>query len=200
MLSALDPYAEAAAIQDELEHDRTAEHLAAELPLDSTVLTVGWPPTVSRAVVQRGDVRTHVVDTVGEGAAFVRALAGHDFEADLIPDVGLAAAAAAATLVLVEVSVAGPEAGWVTAPARAVAAVARSAGVPVWIVAPLGTQLPDRLWQAAQRRLTYPDPWNEPTEFFPFDLVSGAVGPEGFGTVEELAATVSCPPAPELVG
>ncbi len=101
--------------------------------------------------------------------------------------------------------------------AVAAMAGAREVGAPVWLVVPLGTALPIRLWHAYLSRLGVdvrglaggvgvgdPPAWAPiPTDG---SLVvcspawaSMAVGPAGLGSVEGAARAAACPVAPELL-
>ena len=77
---------------------------------------------------------------------------------------------------------------------RAAAAVARAAGVPVWLVAGVGRALPERLWRALTTRLDLDNPWDDQVELVPLDLVDAVLGPE-----EGVVVRPDCPAAPELL-
>ncbi|MHB1931001.1 MAG: hypothetical protein ACYCUG_16545, partial [Acidimicrobiales bacterium] len=183
-----------------LAHDPTARRLADALPEETTVLVVGWPDSAAEALRRRGDLVVLVVDSGGDGAALVRRLADAG-DATLVPDRGVAAAAAVSGLLLVEALVAGPS-GLLAAPgSHAAAAVASDAGVPVWGVVPVGRVLPDALWQAALARFDGGglEPWERDAELVPAGLVSSVVGPEGPAATAAALASPACPPAPELL-
>ena len=81
---------------------------------------------------------------------------------------------------------------------RAAAAVARVAGIPVWLVAGVGRLLPRRMWDGLRGRVEPDDPWDADDEFVPLDLVDRIVGPAGIETVSDALRRTDCPVAPEL--
>ncbi len=81
---------------------------------------------------------------------------------------------------------------------RAAAAVARHAGVPVWLVAGVGRLLPARMWDGLRRRVEPDEPWDADDEFVPLDLVDRIVGPIGVEPVADALRRTDCPVAPEL--
>ncbi|MGH9128001.1 MAG: hypothetical protein ACRDY2_03310 [Acidimicrobiales bacterium] len=83
----------------------------------------------------------------------------------------------------------------------AAAAVARSAGVPVWLVAGAGRVLPARIWEAVVRRLDDDpaEPWDRAWEVLPADLVSSVLGPEGPVPWADALLRADCPIAAELL-
>ncbi len=199
VLTAGDPMVEAWHAADEIEEDGTGAELTHALPTDATVCVVGWPELASDALVRRGDLDVLVVDALGEGHGLVRRLRRADMDAVEIPAAGLGAAAAAADLVLLEASAVGPEAFVGVAGSHAAAAVARHAGVPVWLVAGVGRLLPLRMWDALATRLDEAaEPWDAPDEIAPLDLVDRIAGPEGPQLVAEALGRTDCPVAPEL--
>jgi hypothetical protein len=112
---------------------------------------------------------------------------------------GLGAAAAAADLVLLEATAIGPDQALVVAGSRAAAAVARHAGVPVWLVGGVGRLLPRRMWEGLERRSRLPtEPWEAPDEVLPLDLVDRIAGPAGPEPVADAVRRTDCPVAPEL--
>ena len=115
MLCAADPHVEARTAVAEIEDDTTPRRLAAALPDDATVLVLGWQTQVASGVGRRGDVEVLVVDTLGEGASFVRHLESRDVEAVDVPLSGLGTAASMADLVVLEASAVGPDAVLATA-------------------------------------------------------------------------------------
>lgn len=187
---------------EELEDDPTDGVLAAALPDDASVLVVGWPEQVGEALRRRGDVEVLVVESADRsGAAFARRLSNADVEAYDVPDAGVGAAAAEVDLVLLEATALGPT-GFVAATgSRAAAAVARHAGVPVWVCAGVGRVLPGRLWDALVQRLDADDadPWERADEVVPLDLADRVCGPGGLVAASEAVKRADCPIAPELL-
>jgi len=199
MLCAADPHVEARTAVAEIEDDTTPRRLAAALPDDATVLVLGWQTQVASGVGRRGDVEVLVVDTLGEGASFVRHLESRDVEAVDVPLSGLGTAASMADLVVLEASAVGPDAVLATAGSLAAAAVAHHAGVPVWVVAGVGRVLPARVWGALVDRLDLDaERWDLEDELVPFDLIDQVVGPSGLELPADTLRRTDCPIAPEL--
>jgi hypothetical protein len=60
--------------------------------------------------------------------------------------------------------------------------------------------LPPGLWQVVASRVAgVPEPWLEPDELVPLDLVSAVVRPDGVLAPADATADPDCPFAPELV-
>jgi len=199
LLTAGDVRAEAWAATEELEHDGTPGHLARLLPDEATITVVGYPELAALALPRRGDVEVLAVDAQGDGAQLARRLRGADVEAMDVPDAGVAAAVAKSDLVLLEASCLGPTGFVAPTGSRAAAAVAKQAGIPVWLVAGVGRALPARLWEAATAGLGGEEPWEEAEELVPLDLVDRAVGPDGGRPGAELAQRADCAPVAELL-
>lgn len=187
---------------EELEDDPTADVLAAAIPDDVAVLVVGWPEQVGDALRRRGDVEVLVVDSADRsGPAFARRLSNAHVEAYDIPNAGVGAAAADVDLVLLEASALGPGGFIAAAGSRAAAAVARQAGVPVWVCAGAGRVLPGRLWDALVQRLDGDDAdaWDRVDEVVPLDLADHVHGPSGPVPAVDAPKRADCPIAPELL-
>jgi hypothetical protein len=207
VLAANDPAGEAWRAAEELEDDPTAQVLAAALPDDATVLTVGWPEQAGDALRRRADVETLVVDAGGEGGAFARRLRNAGVDAVDVPDAGVGAAVAESALVVVEASALGPDGFLAPTGSHAAAAVARHAGVPVWVVVGVGRVLPGRLWEALVQRLDGDgagagddaEPWDRLDEVVPLDLADIAYGPLGPSPAADAPKRADCPVAPELL-
>ena len=201
VLCAADPVAEAWRAAAELESDASGVAVAAAVPDDATVVVVGWPDVVADGLRRRGDVTTLVVSGGGESGGLVRRLVGAGAEAEDVPDAGLGGAVASAGLVLLEASAAGPERFAGVAGSLAAAAVGRTAGVPVWLVAGVGRALPAALWTALEARLerSSAPPWHRGTEVVPLALVDRVIGPAGPRPPDAAGPADGCPVAPELL-
>lgn len=200
LLTAGDVRAEAWHATEALEHDATPGHLARLLSEEARITVVGYPELAALGLPKRGDVEVRAVDASGDGTQLARRLRNADVEAVDVPDAGVAAAVTTSDVVLLEASCLGP--GGFVAPtgSRAAAAVARHAGVPVWLVAGVGRALPARFWEAATAGLSAGDePWEQPEEVVPLDLVDRVVGPDGGRPAADLAGRADCPPVPELL-
>ena len=198
VLTAGDPANEIWAAAGEMQADRTAGELAHALPEDATVTVLGWPDEIAEALPRRGDIEVLAIDTGGEASGFVNRLWHADVEASDVPQVGLGAAVAASRLVLLESPAIGPTDFLAVSGSRAAAAVARHAGVPVWLVGGVGRMLPSRMFDGVRLRVEPDDPWDADDEFVPLDLVDRIVGPRGVESVPDALQRVDCPIAPEL--
>ena len=201
VLGAADPRREAWAAADDLESDPTASVLAAHLPGDLTVLVLGWPEQVGEALRHRGDLEALVVDACGDGTSLVRRLEAAGGDAVDVAESGLGAAVVTAGLVLLEATAVGPGDFIGLAGSRAAAAVARTAGIPVWLTAGAGRVLPARLWDALVRRVEDDgdEPWDRTEEIVPLDLVDQVMGPTGPQVPADAVRRADCPVAPELL-
>jgi hypothetical protein len=201
VLVAGDPVAEAWRAARELHDDPTPNVVGAHLPHEATVVVVGWPEQASESFQRRGDLQVLVVEAPGQGRGLSRRLRAAGATALDVAGPGLGPAVAEAGMVLLEASALGPTGFVAPTGARAAAAVARHAGVPVWVVAGVGRVLPSLLWDALCRCLEADDedPWDRREEIVPLDLAEEVVGPSGRQPVAEVASRADCPVAPELL-
>ena len=177
VLCAGDPRNAAWQAVEEMDDDPTAAELANALPESSTVCVLGWPERMGEVFGRRGDVEVRVIDTLGEGSGFVRALERVDVEAVDVPLAGLGAAVADADLLVLDALAVSPDQLLAVAGSRAAAAVAGHAEVPVWAVAGTGRLIPSRLWEALAARLDRRgEPWEFDEDIVPLDLVDRLVG------------------------
>jgi hypothetical protein len=100
--------------------------------------------------------------------------------------------------VVIEASAVGPTDALSLAGSRAAAALARTAGVPVWLVAGTGRLLPSRMWDGLLSQIDSGDPWEREEELVPLELVDRIVGPQGPEEVSEGLRRTDCPIVPEL--
>jgi hypothetical protein len=198
VVTASDPFAEVWQASGELQADTTAAALVRALPDDATVCVIGWPAEVAEALPRRGDVGVFVVDALQEGSGFTNQLWQVDVDADDVPMGGLGAAVACSTLVLLESNAIGPDEFLAVSGSRAAAAVARHAGIPVWLVGGVGRILPARMWEGLRARLDCDEPWDADDEVVPLDLVDQIVGPDGPEAVDVALRRCDCPVATEL--
>ena len=182
----------------EMDDDPTAQHLVADLPDDATVVVLGWPEVAAGALAGRGDVTALVIDAGGEGAELALRLRAIDGDATDVAEAGTAAAVVAADLVVLEADALGPDGAVAASGSYAAAAVARHAGVPVWLVAGTGRYLPAGMWSGLVDRLARPEPWAAATEVVPLGLVDAVVRPGGRSVPAGPAGPADCPEAPEL--
>jgi hypothetical protein len=179
--------------------DRTPAELGHALPTDAVVTVLGWPDVIGEALPRRGDVQVLVVDVLSEGSAFVSRLVRSDVDAVDVGLGGLGAAVVESDLVLLEATAIGPDQALTVAGSRAAAAVARHAGIEVWLVGGVGRLLPRRMWDGLAVRVRTPaEPWDAADEFLPLDLVDRIVGPAGPEPVADALRRTDCPVTPEL--
>lgn len=199
-LLAADPADEAWRCHAELHVDPTVDELSHALPDGAAVAVVGWPERLGAAVAPRGDLEVRVLDADGDGPGFVRMLERLDVAAVDVPVGGAAAAVASSDLVVLDGAAIGPEAAVVDRGSWAAAAVARTAGVPVWLVGGVGRTLPSGLWSALTARLDRPGraPWERDLDVVPLALVHRVVLATGPVAPSDLGAHVDAPDAPEL--
>ena len=200
MLNAADPRSEGRQALHDITEDSTADETADALPSAATVVVLGWPSIVGDVLIRRGDCRALVVDTLDEGTGLVRRLLRSDVEAAEVRPSGLAGAVASSSLVLLEATAIGPDTALCVAGSYAAAAVARAAGIPVWLVGGVGRNLPGRMWESLRNRIEAPaEPWELDDEFVPLSLVDQMCGIAGPEPVIEGVKRVDCPVAPELL-
>lgn len=199
-LLAPDPADEAWRCQAAHHADPSVDELAHALPDGGRVVVVGWPERLGAALVPRGDLEVRVVDVDGDGPGFVRALERADVGAIDVPTSGLAPAVASADLVLLETALIGPDALVAVPGAWEAAAVAKAAGVPVWVLGGVGATMGPGLWSAALRRIEAGRTvaWERDRTLLPLQLVDRIAGPKGLRTVPDAVATVDVPDAVEL--
>lgn len=201
MLAADDPRAEAWAATTELEEDATAGVLAADLPADVTVATLGWPEIGAVALRRRGDLIVHVIDSQDEGPHLVRQLDRAGIDVYDVPEAGLGVAIRDADLVLLEAEALGPDGFLATEGSLAAAALAQRLERPVIVVAGAGRVLPGRLWQALTERVDAldVDPWDAGVEVVPLDWATAVAGPAGQQSPADAVKRADCPIVPELL-
>ena len=200
-LAAEDPARELYVAMSDLDVDPTSSVVAAHLPDDTTVTVLGWPEQAGDALRRRGDLEVLVVESRGEGASFARRLSANGVEAFEVTESGLGGAVRESGLVLLEASALGPTGCICTAGSLAAAALGRSLGVDVWVVAGAGRVLPGRLWEALLARLdAEDDPWALEDELVPLDWLTAVAGPAGVASPEDAVKRADCPVVPELLG
>lgn len=200
VLAASDPIGEAWRAAEELEDDGTASVLLRALPTEGSVATVGWPELAADALRRAGEVELLLIDVGGRWTGVVDHLSRRGIDAIDVPEGGLGAAVAEADLLVLEASALGPGGFVAESGSRAAAAVARHAGIPVWVVAGTGRVLPGRLWQALVTLLDADvDPWVAEDEVVPLDLADQVVGPTRTTSPDVAVKRADCPIPPELL-
>src|SRR5699024_3865858 len=106
-------------------------------------------------------VEVRVVDVVGDGPGFVRMLDDLDVPAVDIDVTGMGGAVSDADLVLLDALVIGPEVAVTPSGSWPLAALARTASVPVWLVGGFGRTVGPQTWPALFERIVSPTtaPW-----------------------------------------
>ena len=170
-------------LADESRADRTAAHLAAELPDDARVITIGSPSTVAEGLARRGDVEVLAFDAQHAATSFVRRLERSDVDVEPV-DAGVAGAVVAtADVVLIEAWALDTDRIVAPTGSSTVAGLATANGVPCWLVAPLGTRLPrgylDAMVASLDAMADDCDPWDLDAELVPTAFVTDVIGPRG---------------------
>lgn len=200
LLVSADPFDATRSLAEHIVEDPTADRLVDALPDDVTVCVVGWPDLTADALARRGDVRSLVIDTNGEGEQLVRRLQRADLECELVEPAGVAAAVMGADLVIVEPIAVGAQDVLLALGAHAAAAVAHTAGRPVWAVVPRGRCLPPALWAGMlQRWEGTGHPWERGVEIVPWRLVGRVVTADGVAEAGSTPPRPECPDTPELL-
>ena len=203
LMVAADPFEATRELAEYIVEDPTADQLVEALPPDVTVCVVGWPDVTAEALARRGDVRSLVVDSDGEGDQLVRRLQRADLDSVLVPAAGVAAAVLAADVVLLEPMAAGGDDLLARTGSHAAAAVAHAAHRSVWAVTPRGRCLPPHLWAGLlQHWESTGEAWERPVERVPWALVRQAVTHEGvtaWGAGDQHGVRPECPDTPELL-
>ncbi len=200
LLTADDPNSLAWELADEIEDDRTPRAVAAALPDEATVLTIGWPDVAGAALMRRGDVTVLCADSRHEASSFMQRLERYDVECEPIPAESLARAASIADVVLVEAVAAAPSRVLAPVGSHVIAAVARSVDVPVWLVAGIGRRLPIEYVDAiAERVVRESAVWDLDVDDLPVGLATHVAGAEGLSDDVDSALRPDVPCAPELL-
>ena len=200
LLTSNEPSALAWAMADEIDDDTAQRQIAAALPDEATVLTIGWPEIGGAALMRRGDARVLCADSRFQASSFMQRLERFDVECEPVPAESLARAAALADLVLLETIAASPSRILAPVGSHVVAAVAHSTGTPVWLAAGIGRRLPGQYVDAiAERVLGGSAAWDLEIDDVPVGLVTHVGSIDGVS--DEVADTLrpDCPFAPELL-
>jgi hypothetical protein len=190
-------------LSEEIRRDRTGSELAAALPDDAVVVTIGDPDVVGDGLVRRGDVRVLAFDAGHLATSFVRRLERHDVDVEPVDAGVVGVAARHATVVLVEALAVDAQRAIVPAGSSTIAAAGAAWDVPVWLVAGIGRRLPPAYLEAMVARVASLsediDPWDLDVEVLPSSMVSHVVGPHGIVPMGPPAIVAECPLASELL-
>lgn len=191
-------------LADEIRADPTGRELAAALPDESTVVTIGDPDVIGSGLIRRGDVRVLALDAGHLATSFVRRLERYDVDVEPV-DAGVAGPAIrSADVVLIEALAVDPQRAVVPIGSSTIAAIAATLATPVWLVAGVGRRLPGGFLDAMVDRVSAlveegVDPWDLDVEVIPTSMVSDVVGPHGKVPMGPPAIVAECPFAPELL-
>ena len=182
-----------------LSKDRTAARLASTLPFphDEPVAVVGWPETIASALAERPDLHVLSVRVASRHGARGR-LGGAGPSVRPVDEIE--AVALEPTHLLVEARAAGGTSAIV--PAGTVDLLDSLPGAVLWLVAPVGTVLPERLFAVLARQLEdrdEVDAADADTELVALARAAQVAGPDGPQPPQALQHRVDCPVAPELL-
>lgn len=202
VLTAADPAECAWNLADEVEHDRAPRAIAAALPADATVLTIGWPPVGGEALMRRGDATVLCADSRFEASAFLQRLERRDVACEPVPAEAVARAAAVSDVVLIDATAACATRVLAPVGSHVLAAVARSVGTPVWLAVGVGRRLPvDYVDAIAERTIgrVAAAGWDVDLDDVPVDLLTHVASADGVAGQVAAALAGGGPFVPELL-
>jgi hypothetical protein len=188
-----------------LDADRTADRLAANLPLlddEEVVAVVGWPYAVDCALAERLDIETVSVRSEGADVASALRQRRREGRVRVVDEWDLATMRVARLLV----PAAALGAGRAVVPAGTSAALdVVGASGETWLVGGVGRALPRRLFEALETaaasstdHLDAPDA-EPPTEVVTLEKFDRVAGPRGLEPIADADARPDCPVVPELL-
>ena len=191
-------------LADQIRSDRTASELAAALPDECDVVTIGDPTVIGSGLARRGDVRVLALDIDHSATSFVRRLERYDVDYEPV-DAGCRRCGHANR----RRGVGRGAARWTRhasscRPVRRRSPLPRAAwDTPVWAVAGVGRRLPSVYIDAMVDKLGVlaadVDEWTLDVEVLPARLVTDVVGPHGIMPMGPPAARAECGVAAELL-
>jgi hypothetical protein len=190
-------------LADEIRTDPTGAELAAVLPDEAVVVTIGDPDVVGSGLIRRGDVRVLALDAGFTATSFVRRLERYDVDVEAV-DAGVAGVAVQrADVVLVEALAVDSGRTIVPVGSSTIAAAASAFGSELWVVAGVGRRLPAGFVEAMVGKLDAlaadHDPWDLDVEVIPTSMFTHVVGPYGKVPMGPPAIVAECPMAHELL-
>ena len=190
-------------LAEEIRCDATAAELAAALPDDADVATIGDPHLIGQGLARRGDVRVLALDIDHSATSFVRRLERFDVEYEPVDAGAAGSVTRVADVVLIEALALDEGRVMVPSGTSTIAAAASAWGTPVWLVAGVGRRLPTAFIDAMVAKrdaiATHQDDWTVDVEVLPTGLVTHVVGPNGLMPMGPPAARPECPVAAELL-
>lgn len=196
VLAASDPTVAARDAAALLDADRTAERLAACIPLvdpERVVAVVGWPDSVDVALAERADVAAVAVRVPGADpfGPLRRRVADRSIrvvDTTDLPNLPL-------DTLLIGTSAFGGDRALVPSGSAAVLDAAGSRPA-VWLVGGVGRALPQRLAEVVASAVEAAGSSSETISLERFDRV---IGPRGLAHPSDAASRVDCPVPPELL-
>jgi hypothetical protein len=190
-------------LADEIRSDRTGAELAAVLPDEAIVVTIGDPDVIGDGLIRRGDVRVLALDAGFTATSFVRRLERYDVDVEPV-EAGVAGTAVRhAGVVLVEALAVDSRRAVVPVGSSTIAAAASAFGVEAWMVAGVGRRLPSGFLDAMSAKVDAlgadADPWELDVEVLPTSMFTHVVGPHGKVPMGPPAIVAECPMAHELL-
>jgi len=190
-------------LADQIRSDRTASELAAALPDESQVVTIGDPSVIGSGLARRGDVRVLALDIDHSATSFVRRLERYDVDYEPVDAGAAGAATRVADVVLIEVLAMDETRMVLPSGSSTIAAAATAWETPVWAIAGVGRRLPkaylDAMAEKCDAMATDRDAWTLDIEVVPTRLATDVVGPHGIMPMGPPAARPECPVAAELL-
>jgi hypothetical protein len=190
-------------LADEIRNDPTGAELAAAIPDDAVVATIGDPDVIGAGLVRRGDIRVLALDAGHMATSFVRRMERYDVDVEPV-DAGVAGVACHhADVVLIEAMAVDSARAVVPAGSSTIAAAGLAWGTPVWLVAGVGRRLPAGYIDAMVAKVASMgndrDPWDLEVEVLPTSMFTHVVGPHGKVPMGPPAIVAECPMAHELL-
>jgi hypothetical protein len=202
VLAAADPASASREAVRLLDADRTADRLAATLPLldEAVVAVVGWPYAVDLALAERLDLDVVSVQVDGVDASYALRRRSRDAPVRTVGPWDLATLDVARLLV----PAIAMGAGRALVPAGTGEVLGIVGGGPeTWLVGGVGRVLPRRLLEAVEAAVATPadvgDDDELPTEIVSLESFDRVAGPRGLESVADADARPDCPVVPELL-
>jgi hypothetical protein len=202
VLAAAEPAAASREAVRLLDADRTADRLAASLPLldeDDVVAVVGWPYAVDCALAERLDIAAVSVRAGDADVATALRQRRREGRVRVVDPWDLATMRVAR--LLVPAAALGSGRALVPDGTAEVLDIVGPAG-EVWLVAGVGRVLPRRLFEAAEAATAACDPEGDEVaavERVTLERFDRVAGPRGLEPVADADARPDCPTVPELL-
>jgi hypothetical protein len=206
-------------LAEEIRADRTGSELAAALPDDATVATIGDPSVIGDGLIRRGDIRVLALDVQHVATSFVRRLERYDVDCEPVDAGAAGTVARKVDAVLIEALACDSDRVIAPMGSSTIAAAAAAWGTPVWLVAGTGRRLPSGMIDAMAAKIdeltavdtiassdplgvraaATMDAWDLDVEVIPTSMITDVVGPHGHVPMGPPAIKPECPMAWELL-